>query len=330
MRMLAILVGTGWLATVAGAQQDVQRGAEQDQPAAAAPASAASAITLRALEGRNTLNLKEARGRYVAVHYLPAVNGAAPEQAAAVRDMEAGGLGLAGLEQAYVTPSDGAWTAELGEARSALFLDADGALGRELKLDTTIPATVVFDEEGRELFRWVGTSGQDHQAFASFSARFTKLTEAPALAEYNIPKDTHLALQGYDAVAYFGPGKPMEGKQQFTSVYQGVKYQFASAENRSKFNQEPAKYCPTYGGWCATAMGAKGQKVEVDPTNFKIKDGRLHLFYKDFFSNALTDWNKHEKEWEPAADKNWTKLTKEEPRSREPMLRGAGSASEKK
>ena len=51
-------------------------------------------------------------------------------------------------------------------------------------------------------------------------------------------------------------------------------------------------------------------KVEIDPTNFKVKDGRLHLFYKDFFSDALKDWNKNEKEWEPKADANWKKTTR--------------------
>jgi hypothetical protein len=61
-------------------------------------------------------------------------------------------------------------------------------------------------------------------------------------------------------------------------------------------------------------MGAKGTKVEIDPTNFKVKDGRLHLFYKDFFSDALKDWNRNEKEWEPKADTNWKKTTGEDAR----------------
>ena len=58
----------------------------------------------------------------------------------------------------------------------------------------------------------------------------------------------------------------------------------------------------------------KGTKVEVDPTNFKVKEGRLHLFYKSLFGDAQKDWNQHEREWEPAADINWKKLTGEEAR----------------
>ena len=60
-------------------------------------------------------------------------------------------------------------------------------------------------------------------------------------------------------------------------------------------------------------MGAKGTKVEISPTSFKVKDGRLFLFYKSLFSDALSDWNKHEGEWEPAADRHWKKLTNEDP-----------------
>ncbi len=132
--------------------------------------------------------------------------------------------------------------------------------------------------------------------------------------DYNLPKGSRTAIEGYDPVAYFNAGKPAKGDLKITSVWQGVTYQFASKANRDLFNAEPEKYAPTYGGWCATAMGAKGTKVEIDPTNFKMKDGWLHLFYKDFFSDALKDWNKKEKEWEPKADANWKKTAGEDAR----------------
>ncbi len=43
-------------------------------------------------------------------------------------------------------------------------------------------------------------------------------------------------------------------------------------------------------------MGAAGEKVEVDPETFKVKDGKLFLFYHTFISNTLTKWNKDEAE----------------------------------
>ena len=66
-----------------------------------------------------------------------------------------------------------------------------------------------------------------------------------------------------------------------------------------------AAYLPAYGGWCAYAMGARNEKVNVDPETFKIKDGRVFLFYNRFFTNTLTDWNEDEGRLYPAAERNW-------------------------
>ena len=72
--------------------------------------------------------------------------------------------------------------------------------------------------------------------------------------------------------------------------------------------RNPQKYEPAYGGWCAYAMGAKGQKVSVDPETFKIVDGRLNLFYNKFFNNTLEDWNKDEGNLKKKAEANWQKI----------------------
>jgi len=84
-------------------------------------------------------------------------------------------------------------------------------------------------------------------------------------------------------------------------------YRFASAANRDLFKASPARYQPQYGGWCAYAMGAKGEKVEVDPETFKIVDGKLYLFYNKFFNNTLKSWNKDEAGLKTKADVNWVK-----------------------
>jgi hypothetical protein len=89
-----------------------------------------------------------------------------------------------------------------------------------------------------------------------------------------------------------------------------VTYRFATEENKALFDSSPGKYLPTYGGWCATAM-AKGEKVEIDPTNFKVTNGRLFLFFKAFYANAQKDWNKDEGALTLKADANWKKLSGE-------------------
>ena len=85
-----------------------------------------------------------------------------------------------------------------------------------------------------------------------------------ATKDYNLPANK-VAIQGYDPVAYFTLSKAVLGSEALKLAHEGVTYHFSSAETLAAFQAAPAKYLPTYGGWCATAM-AKGEKVEIDPT----------------------------------------------------------------
>jgi YHS domain-containing protein len=115
---------------------------------------------------------------------------------------------------------------------------------------------------------------------------------------------TGLAIQGYDPVSYFA-GSAKKGSPNFSLKHNGVIYRFISAKNLELFKATPSKYEPMYGGWCAYAMGATGEKVEVDPETFKILNGKLYLFYNAFFNNTLPKWNKDEKNLMKKADENW-------------------------
>jgi YHS domain-containing protein len=117
-----------------------------------------------------------------------------------------------------------------------------------------------------------------------------------------------IGISGYDPVAYFSLNKAVKGNKENAAVYQGVTYYFSSVENKEAFAKSPVKYEPVYGGWCAFAMGSKGEKVEVDPKTFKIVDGKLNLFYNKFFNNTLTSWNKDEANLKKTAAANWNKI----------------------
>jgi hypothetical protein len=127
-------------------------------------------------------------------------------------------------------------------------------------------------------------------------------------AEYNLAA-TKQAVQGYDVVSYF-KGAPAKGSETRTVLLDGVFYLFANEDNRKAFQAAPEKYKPAYGGWCATAM-AKGEKVEIDPKNYKITNGRLFLFYNGFWGNAIKDWNKDEANLTTKADAAWKKISGE-------------------
>lgn len=99
-----------------------------------------------------------------------------------------------------------------------------------------------------------------------------------------------LAVRGYDVVSYFvGDGTPVEGTEALTVRYQGFDYRFANEENAQAFIEDPAKYAPAYGGYCAWAIGANDRLAPGDPEVFEIVDGTLYL---NFNKDVQTRWEK--------------------------------------
>ena len=135
---------------------------------------------------------------------------------------------------------------------------------------------------------------------------FSQNSDALRKKQFNL--DDGVAIDGYDAVAYFKSNKAIKGNKSLAVYNQGVIYYFSSVENKEEFKKNPSKYEPQYGGWCAYAMGAKGEKVSIDPETFKIIDGKLYLFYNRFFNNTLKSWNKDELSLKTKADANWIKI----------------------
>lgn len=130
----------------------------------------------------------------------------------------------------------------------------------------------------------------------------------PAVRKQQFNLENSLAIQGYDPVAYFTQKKAVKGSAENSITYKNVTYRFATAANADAFQKSPTTYEPAYGGWCAYAMGATGEKVPVDPETFKVKDGHLYLFYNKFFNNTLPKWNKDEENLHRKADQSWLKF----------------------
>ena len=134
----------------------------------------------------------------------------------------------------------------------------------------------------------------------------TGLAQNSRATHFNLEKK--VAIQGYDPVAYFTQKKAVKGKAAIATTYEGLVYHFSSQGNKEAFLKNPSSYEPQYGGWCAYAMGANGEKVEVDPETFKILDGKLYLYYNAYFNNTLKSWNKDEVNLKKKADANWKKV----------------------
>lgn len=116
------------------------------------------------------------------------------------------------------------------------------------------------------------------------------------------------AIEGYDPVAYQTLKKAVQGKASISTTYAGAVYWFENTRHKALFEANPSKYAPVYGGWCAYAMGDKGEKVEIDPETFKVIDGKTYLFYNKYFTNTLDSWNKNETSLKKQADMYWQQL----------------------
>lgn len=125
--------------------------------------------------------------------------------------------------------------------------------------------------------------------------------------DYNTKKG--YVAEGYDVVSYFTANKPLEGNKKFQVTIDGAKFKFSSKENLLLFEANPKKYIPQYGGYCAYAMAAKKTKMYIDAESFEIRDGKLYLFYSNFFGNKLEDWQEENtKGLQKKGDKNWKEL----------------------
>lgn len=113
-----------------------------------------------------------------------------------------------------------------------------------------------------------------------------------------------VAIRGYDPVAYFTEGRPVEGSPEFEHAWQDARWRFSNAEHRDRFAGDPDAYAPRYGGFCAGAM-ALGWKAPIDPEAWVIVDGKLYLNYTKRVRDELAA--------DPApriakADANWERL----------------------
>ena len=124
----------------------------------------------------------------------------------------------------------------------------------------------------------------------------TWATEAPVYSSF-----LGGAINGYDPVAYFTESKPVKGDKRHHLKYQGADWYFASAENRKLFQQEPQKYAPQYGGYCAWAV-SNGYTASTDPDAWTVHEGKLFLNYS---KSVQERWNQSRDENIAKADKNW-------------------------
>lgn len=185
----------------------------------------------------------------------------------------------------------------------------------------TLPGTATLDRQLVELFACtripcaIGENTIDLKIrghkMKKLGLLLLLLTAVPAFAQtkslLNLDKQA-IAIQGYDPVAFFTQNRPVKGRPEFESKYNGARYLFASAEDKAAFAANPAKYEPQFGGFCAFAV-SRGHTAPVKIEAFQIVNGRLLMQYD---LGIRKDFNKDTQGNLEKADANWPGLVQKD------------------
>ena len=85
-----------------------------------------------------------------------------------------------------------------------------------------------------------------------------------------------VAIKGYDPVAYFTMDKHVKGNKGLEYEWKGLKWWFSIENHMKLFIEDPEKYAPRYGGYCAYGV-AVNALFDIKPEAWSIVDGKLYL-----------------------------------------------------
>ena len=93
-----------------------------------------------------------------------------------------------------------------------------------------------------------------------------------------VDRNSGLAINGFDPIAYFTDGAPTLGKGEFEHRHAGAVWRFRNAGNLGAFAADPDIYMPRFGGYDPVGIG-RGVPLAGDPRIWLIVEQRLYLFH---------------------------------------------------
>ncbi len=131
------------------------------------------------------------------------------------------------------------------------------------------------------------------------------LTQAnPQNSTTSFYEDEGIAIRGADPVAYFTENKAIIGDRNFSYQWGNTTWLFKNSQNRDLFAQNPEKYAPQYGGFCAWAV-SQNYTAPIDPDAWTIVDGKLYLNYN---KRVQRRWSRNIPENIQKGNQNWPSL----------------------
>jgi peroxiredoxin Q/BCP len=146
-------------------------------------------FTVQGVTSTNVFKLSEAKGRFVALHFL--LKTECPYCLRYTHDYVKKSAGDAQVIHVFLKPDTDAeikaWASKLGDdaIRVPLYRDPDAALAKGYKISdgykfhgqtVHFPALVLLDASGKEVYRYVGKSNADRLSYEKFAAKLKELT----------------------------------------------------------------------------------------------------------------------------------------------------------
>jgi peroxiredoxin Q/BCP len=146
-------------------------------------------FTVRGVDGTNVFKLSDAKGKFVALHFL--LQTECPYCLKHTRDYAEKSAGDPQVVQIFLKP-DGdeeikLWAAKLGDdsLKLTIYRDPEAALAKAFNITdgykfhgqvVHYPALIILDGGGKEVFRYIGKSNADRFSYEKFSAKLKELT----------------------------------------------------------------------------------------------------------------------------------------------------------
>ena len=102
-------------------------------------------------------------------------------------------------------------------------------------------------------------------------------------------------------VAYFTMREAVKGSEEHSVEWLGAVWHFSTAEHQEMFASSPVQYSPQYGGYCADGVAYGQSTANINPTAWRIVDGKLYL---NFSKGAAEELEQTSGQIEKA-DQNW-------------------------
>lgn len=108
------------------------------------------------------------------------------------------------------------------------------------------------------------------------------------------------AVGGYDVTTFYA-GVPLAGKSEFSAEHEGARWMFTTQTNLDLFLEDPDRFVPAYGGYCAWAV-ANDKLAKGSPKHWNVEGGRLYL---NFNGRIKKRWEKDKARFIREADEKW-------------------------